>query len=65
VVKIPQVNDMYFTSLSHEAMPSMDNMRPGRALKWKAEDHWLGRSGSEVWKADTSKVVAPPVSIKD
>jgi hypothetical protein len=37
----------------------MVNPRPGRALRWKAEDHRLGRAGSVMWKADTSKVVAP------
>jgi hypothetical protein len=25
----------------------------------------LGRSGSDMWKAGTSKVVAPPMSVKD
>jgi hypothetical protein len=33
--------------------------RPGRALKWKGEDHQLGRLGRDVWKAGTFKVVAP------
>jgi hypothetical protein len=28
-------------------------------------DSWLGRSGSGMLKTGTSKVVAPPVSIKD
>jgi hypothetical protein len=28
-------------------------------------DHWLGRSGSGMWKASTFKVVAPPVPAKD
>jgi hypothetical protein len=28
-------------------------------------DSWLGRSGSGMWQAGTSKVVAPPVSVKD
>jgi hypothetical protein len=33
--------------------------RLGGALRWKGEDHWLRRSGSGVWKADTFKAVAP------
>jgi hypothetical protein len=33
--------------------------RPGGALRWKGEDHQLGRSGSGVWKAGTFKAVAP------
>jgi hypothetical protein len=28
------------------------------ALRWKAEDCQLGRAGSVMWKAGTSKVVA-------
>jgi hypothetical protein len=32
--------------------------RPGRALRWKGEDHRLGRLGSGLWKASTFKVVA-------
>jgi hypothetical protein len=36
----------------------MDNLRPGGALRWKADDHRLGRSGSVMWLAGTSKVVA-------
>jgi hypothetical protein len=43
----------------------MDNQRPSRVLRRKVEDRWLGRSGSGMWKADTSKFVAPPVSDKD
>jgi hypothetical protein len=35
------------------------NWRLGRALRWKAEDRRLGRSGSMMWQAGTSKVVAP------
>jgi hypothetical protein len=35
------------------------NWRPDRTLRWKAEDRWLGRAGSVMWKAGTSKVVAP------
>jgi hypothetical protein len=31
------------------------NWRPGRALRWKVET--VGREGN-LWKADTSKVVA-------
>jgi hypothetical protein len=37
----------------------MDNLRPGGALRCKVEDHRLGRSGSGLWQAGTSKVVAP------
>jgi hypothetical protein len=33
--------------------------RPGGALRWKAEDRRLGRAGRVMWKAGTSKVVAP------
>jgi hypothetical protein len=40
-------------------MLRLDNLRPSRALSWKVEDHQLGRSGSVMWKVDTSKVVAP------
>jgi hypothetical protein len=32
--------------------------RPGEALRWKVENHQLGRSGSVMWQASTSKVVA-------
>jgi hypothetical protein len=28
-------------------------------------DSWLGRLGNGMWKVGTSKVVAPPVLIKD
>jgi hypothetical protein len=35
------------------------NQRPDRALRWKVEEHRLGRSGSVMWQAGTSKVVAP------
>jgi hypothetical protein len=28
-------------------------------------DSWSGRSASDTWKVGTSKVVAPPVSVKD
>jgi hypothetical protein len=31
----------------------------------ESEDSWLGRSGSGMWQAGTSKLVAPPVSVKD
>jgi hypothetical protein len=37
----------------------MDNLRPDGALRWKAEDRRLGRAGSVIWQADTSKIVAP------
>jgi hypothetical protein len=33
--------------------------RQGKALRWKGEDHRLGRSGSGMWKVGTIKVVAP------
>jgi hypothetical protein len=38
-------------------MLRFDNLRPGGALRWKAEDRRLGRSGSVMWKA-------APVSVK-
>jgi hypothetical protein len=31
----------------------------------ESEDCRLGRSESVIWKASTSKVVAPPVSVKE
>jgi hypothetical protein len=37
----------------------LDNLRPGGALRWKAKDRRMGWSGSEMWKAGTSKVVVP------
>jgi hypothetical protein len=37
----------------------LDNLRLDGALRWKVEDRRLGRLGSVMWKADTSKVVAP------
>jgi hypothetical protein len=46
-------------------MLRLDNLRPGGALRWKAEDRRLGRSGSVLWKAGTSKIVAPTYVIKD
>jgi hypothetical protein len=36
-------------------------LRPGGTLRWKAEYHQLGRAGRGLWKAGTSKVVAPLV----
>jgi hypothetical protein len=33
--------------------------RPGEALRYKREDHRLGRLGGGVWKASTFKAVAP------
>jgi hypothetical protein len=36
----------------------LDNLRPGGALRRKVEDHRLGRLGSEMWNAGTSKIVA-------
>jgi hypothetical protein len=33
--------------------------RPGEALRWKGEDHQLGRLGSDMWKVSTFKAVAP------
>jgi hypothetical protein len=59
VVKRLQVDDRCFTSLSLELMLRLDNLRLGWALRWKAEDRRLRRLGSVMWKADTSKVVAP------
>jgi hypothetical protein len=40
-------------------MLSLDNLRPDGALRWKVEYHRLERLGSVMWKAGTSKVVAP------
>jgi hypothetical protein len=40
-------------------MLRLDNLSPGGALRWKAEDHRLGRSLSGRWITVTSKVVAP------
>jgi hypothetical protein len=40
-------------------MLMLENLRPSRALRWKAEDRQLGRSGSVMWKDGTSKIVAP------
>jgi hypothetical protein len=37
----------------------MDNLRSGGALRWKVEDPQLGRSGSVMWQAGTSKIVSP------
>jgi hypothetical protein len=39
-------------------MLMLDNLRPDVALRWKVEDHRLGRSGSVMWKVGTSQVVA-------
>jgi hypothetical protein len=33
--------------------------RLGMTLRWKEEDHRLGRLESGVWKADTFKAVTP------
>jgi hypothetical protein len=40
-------------------MLMMVTLRLEGAISWKAEDRQLGRSGSVMWKANTSKVVAP------
>jgi hypothetical protein len=37
----------------------MDNLRLGGTLRWKVEDHRLGRSGSVMWQVSTFNVVAP------
>jgi hypothetical protein len=65
VVERPRVGDRCFTSLSLEFILRLDNLRPGEALRWIAEDRQLGRLESVMWKADTSKVVSLPVSVKD
>jgi hypothetical protein len=54
---------VYFLSLSLSLFSSVDNswminLRSSGALRWKAEDHRLGRAVSVMWKASTSKVVA-------
>jgi hypothetical protein len=36
----------------------MDNLRPHGALRWKVEYRQLGRLGSVMWQAGTSKVIA-------
>jgi hypothetical protein len=41
------------------------NWRLGTDPRWKVEDYRLGMSGSVIWQADTFKVVAPPVSVRD
>jgi hypothetical protein len=43
----------------------VDNLRSGEALRWKADDHWLGRLRSVMWQAGTSNVIPLPVSVKD
>jgi hypothetical protein len=40
-------------------MLRLDNLRPDEALRWKSEDRRLGRLGSVMWKAGTSKIVTP------
>jgi hypothetical protein len=47
-----------FTPKLLEAYVVHVNLRPGGALWWRVEDHRLGRAGSVMWKAVTSKVVA-------
>jgi hypothetical protein len=37
----------------------MVNLRLDGVLRWKVEDRQLGRSGSVMWQADTSKMVSP------
>jgi hypothetical protein len=46
----------FFSSVGNDWI---DNLRPGGALRWKAKDCRLGRSGSVMWQVSTSKVVAP------
>jgi hypothetical protein len=58
MVERPRVGDRCFTPFL-EAMLRLDNLRLGGALRWKAEDHRLGRLESVMWQADSSKVVAP------
>jgi hypothetical protein len=42
-----------------ETYVDFDNLRLGVALRWKVEDHQLGRLGSVLPQAGTSKGVAP------
>jgi hypothetical protein len=35
------------------------NLRSDGALRWNVEDHRLGRSGSVMWQAGITKIVAP------
>jgi hypothetical protein len=65
VVERQRAGDRCCTSLSLELMFRLDNLRSGGALRCKAEDRRLGRSGSVMWKASTSKIVAPPMLVKD
>jgi hypothetical protein len=37
----------------------MVNLRLDGAIRWKVEDHRLGRLGNVMWKTGTSKVVGP------
>jgi hypothetical protein len=37
----------------------MVNLRPGGILRCKVEDRQLGRPGSVMWQASTSKFVTP------
>jgi hypothetical protein len=58
VVERPWVSDRCFTPFHLRLMLRFDNLRPGGALRWKVEDHRLGRSESVMWKAGTSEIVA-------
>jgi hypothetical protein len=40
-------------------------LRPGGTIKWKVEYYRLGRSESVMWQANTSKIVASVVSVKE
>jgi hypothetical protein len=46
-------------------MLMLDNLRMGGAFRWKTEDRRLERSKNVMWKASTSKVISPPVLVKD
>jgi hypothetical protein len=43
---------------SQKFLVEHSNWRPFGALRWKVEDHRLGRAGSVMWKVGTSKVLA-------
>jgi hypothetical protein len=49
-----------------EVYVELDKLEPDGTLRWKVEDHRLGRAESVMWQVGTSKIVPPPsVSVKD
>jgi hypothetical protein len=59
VVGRPRGGHRFLKLESLNLLVDFDNLRPGGALRWKVEDRQLEMSGSAMWQADTSKVVAP------